>query len=160
MSLLNKGQYAQALPIAEKWCAKDAGDISAIVALGEVLEARCDAARALRVYGSIIDLFPSRADLRRFAGERLEPNLPSGGELYADVTTGYGPECFNIPNKPRAFPYKLEAHYFSRGPMGYGMGKLQIIAHDGNGGLKFVEQPFVVMNDHAYVDLGVLNAPL
>ncbi|MBA3545104.1 MAG: hypothetical protein H0T76_01335 [Nannocystis sp.] len=30
--------------------------------------------------------------------------LESGGELFADVTTGYGPECFAIPGKPRAFP--------------------------------------------------------
>src|SRR5262249_8254922 len=28
-----------------------------------------------------------------FYGSRM---LPSGGELYADVTTGYGPECFGI----------------------------------------------------------------
>ena len=31
---------------------------------------------------------------------------------------------------------------------------LQIIQHDGKGGLKFTERPFVVMRDHAYVDLG------
>ena len=30
-----------------------------------------------------------------------QPVLPSGGELYADVTTGYGPECFTI-RKPVA----------------------------------------------------------
>src|SRR5204862_5115300 len=28
--------------------------------------------QAARAYGSIIDLFPGRADMRRFAGERLE----------------------------------------------------------------------------------------
>ena len=28
--------------------------------------------------------------------------LASGGELYADVTTGYGPECFTIPGTPNA----------------------------------------------------------
>ena len=38
--------------------------------------------------------------------------------------------------------------------MGYGMGKLQIIEHDGQGGLRFEERPFVVMDDGAYVDLG------
>jgi hypothetical protein len=88
------------------------------------------------------------------------PGLSSGGSLYADVTTGYGPECFNIPVKATAFPYKLEAHYYSRGPMGYGMGKLEVIQHDGHGNLKFVERTFVVMNDQAYVDLGVIKAPL
>ena len=44
----------------------------ALVALGEALEARARRATAARAYGSIIDLFPARADLRRFAGERLE----------------------------------------------------------------------------------------
>ena len=84
------------------------------------------------------------------------PTLRSGGQLYADVTTGYGPECFTIrgPKAARAYPYRLEAHYFSRGPMGYGMGKLQVIDHDGDGNLTFEERPYVVMVDRAYVDLG------
>ena len=38
--------------------------------------------------------------------------------------------------------------------MGYGMGKLQIVEHDGNGNLSFEERPFVVMVDGAFVDLG------
>ena len=87
--------------------------------------------------------------------------LPSGGELYADVTTGYGPECFTIPfagkGKAPAAPYRLEAHYYSRGPMGYGMGKLEIIDHDGSGGLTFEERPFVAMVDHAFVELGTVT---
>jgi len=84
------------------------------------------------------------------------PHLPSGGDLYADVTTGYGPECFTIraPAATRAAPYRLQAHYFSRGPMGYGMGKLEIIEHDGHGNLRFDERPFVIMQDGAFVDLG------
>jgi uncharacterized protein YfaP (DUF2135 family) len=86
-----------------------------------------------------------------------DPDLPSGGSLYADVTTGYGPECFTIrkPREQRAGLYTLQANYYSRGPMGYGMGKLQIIDHDGAGGLTFEERPYVVMVDHAFVDLGV-----
>ena len=40
-------------------------------ALREALEAQQSYGRAARVYGSLIDLFPSRADLRRMAGERL-----------------------------------------------------------------------------------------
>ena len=82
--------------------------------------------------------------------------LPSGGELYADVTTGYGPECFTIrgAREKRAYPYTLQAHYYSRGPMGYGMGKLEVVDHDGQGHISFEERPFVVMVDRAYVDLG------
>ena len=38
--------------------------------------------------------------------------------------------------------------------MGYGMGKLQIIDHDGHGNLRFDERPFVIMQDGAFVDLG------
>jgi Vault protein inter-alpha-trypsin domain len=91
-----------------------------------------------------------------------EPDLPSGGHLYGDVTTGYGPECFTIRGAPqkRAYPYKLTAHYYSRGPMGYGMGKLQIIEHDGKGDLKFEERPFVIMADNAFVNLGTVTGPL
>jgi hypothetical protein len=38
--------------------------------------------------------------------------------------------------------------------MGYGMGKLEIVDHDGKGGLTFDERPFVVMSDRAFVELG------
>ena len=88
-----------------------------------------------------------------------QKELPSGGELYADVTTGYGPECFTIraPREARAYPYTLQAHYYSRGPMGYGMGKLQVLEHDGHGKLSFEERPFVVMLDRAYVDMGTVD---
>ena len=86
--------------------------------------------------------------------------LPSGGELYADVTTGYGPESFTINGQAAAYPYKIEAHYYSRGPMGYGMGKLQIIQHDGKGGLRFDERPYLIMKDRAFVQLGTLDKAL
>jgi hypothetical protein len=86
--------------------------------------------------------------------------LPSGGSLYADVTTGYGPECFAIQGSPEAFPYRFEAHYFARGPMGYGMGTLQIVQHDGRGQLVFEDRPFLIMKDRAFVKLGQLKGPL
>ncbi len=295
MDHIAAGRTSKAEEAARAWLGESPGDVMALVGLGEVLESagrRDDAARA---YGSIIDLFPDRADLRRFAGARLErlkgaalelaldsfkkalenrpdhpsshrlyafalikrarykeafeaiaaalsrrfpnnrfrgvdrilredlglaaaawikaeptregeilellkkaggtregdpsirfvlnwetdandvdfhirdakgghayyssPQLNSGGELYADVTTGYGPECFTIrlPKERRAAPYKLQAHYYSRGPMGFGMGKLQVIEHDGRGGLVFEDRPFVVMNDKAFVELGTVR---
>ena len=296
MDLVRQGQSEQAVRAAFEWRKSAPGDVMALVALGEGFEAMGDLAQAARCYGSLVDLFPGRADLRRFAGERLErlalpaalelaadtygkaeierpdhpashrlyayallkrgqhekafeamvrglrqsyppdrfrgvtrilredlgligaawakvdpkreeeiqrrilaeggviesapslrfvlnwetdandvdfhihdargghayysqPDLPSGGSLYADVTTGYGPECFTIRGRPeaRSGPYRLQAHYYSRGPMGYGMGKLQIIEHDGRGGLVFEERPFVVMIDRAFVDLGVVK---
>ena len=60
---------------------------------------------------------------------------------------GAGPE-------PDAAPYRLQVHYYRRGPMGYGMGTVQVIAHDGKGGLSVEPRPFVVMADDAMVDLG------
>jgi hypothetical protein len=89
-----------------------------------------------------------------------DPTLGSGGRLYADVTTGYGPECFTIEGKPSAFPYRFEANYYSRGPMGYGMGKLQILQSDGQGDLRFEDRVYVIMKDSAFVELGTLDGPL
>ena len=88
-----------------------------------------------------------------FYGQRT---LGTGGMLYADVRTGYGPECFSVrlPKEERSKAYTLVAHYYSRGPMGYGMGKLQVIDHDGKGGLSFEERPFIAFEDRAYVSLG------
>jgi tetratricopeptide (TPR) repeat protein len=292
-ALIRQGNKQDAFDRALAWRTRDAGDVLGIVALGRALEALGKKAEAARVYGSIIDLFPSRADLRRFAAGHLErlqiaaasalaldclrhavadrpdhpsghhllamallktgqpsaafaaiesalkvnypsgrfsgvdrilredlglagaawarknpeergeidrrinaaggvqehgasvrfvltwetdandvdfhihdargghaffsnPHLRSGGDLYADVTTGYGPECFTVrePQKLGAGPYKLQAHYYSKGPMGYGMGRLEIIDHDGQGNLRFETRPFVVMNDGAFLDLG------
>lgn len=290
MRSIEMGQVDAALQTAQAWRSEQPGDLMALIALGESLEASGQPGQAARAYGSIIDLFPSRADMRRFAGERLErlhqhgialaadsyaksvkqrpdhltghrllamalvrlgryeqafaaaeaglqrnypsgrfrgglrilredlgliaaawlraqpkqrgaittalkragatldkkkslrfvltwetdandvdfhihdgkgghayyasQNLPSGGNLYADVTTGYGPECFTIPGEPKAFPYSLRLHYYSRGPMGFGMGKLEVLEHDGKGKLTFEQRPFIVMNDGAYVDVG------
>jgi hypothetical protein len=44
--------------------------------------------------------------------------------------------------------------------MGYGMGALQIVEHDGAGRLVFEERPYIVMHDRAFVDLGVVDGPL
>ena len=294
--LIKSGDARGAVAKALEWQEQAPGDVLALLALGEAAEAAGDLRTAGRAYGSLIDLFPSRADLRRYAGARLErlgevgvalavdtyakavesrPDHPSshrmyayalvkagrfaeafeaikagaarsypegrflgvdrilkedmgliaaawikadpkaaftaravldglnitlprgpstrfvinwetdandvdfhvhdgknnhafyadrkldsGGELYADVRTGYGPECFTIEGAPKAFPYKLEAHYYSRGPMGYGMGKLQIVQHDGKGELRFEERPFLIMKDRAFVDLGTHEKPL
>jgi tetratricopeptide (TPR) repeat protein len=287
---LASGDPQRAVTSARAWHDRAPGDVLALIGLGDALEATHELVEAARIYGSIIDLYPSRADLRRFAGERLERvgagaralaidtyrravaerpdhltghrlyayalvraghpaeafaailagldqpypadrfrggvrvltedagligaawiatdparraavlgelakrhaalpagpstrfvlywetdgndvdfhiqdargghawygdlHLPSGGELYADITTGYGPECFTIPGTPKAGPYRISIDYYSQGPMGYGMGLLQIVRHDGKGGLVFEDRPYVIMTDHAYVDLG------
>lgn len=294
--LLQAGKKDEALSKARAWQAKEPGNVLALIALGQALEATGNKAEAARAYGSIIDLFPARADLRRYAGSRLEslgkdglalavdsfekavaqrpdhvsshrflalalarqgdyeaafsalekglkqdypsgrflsyerilrndlgimgaawiaskpaareavlkrlaasdtplatqpslrfvltwetdandvdfhihdgqgghayyssPQLPSGGELYGDVTTGYGPECFAIDGEKLAYPYRLQIHYYRRGPMGYGMGQLEVLQHDGKGGLSFEERPYLVMQDGAYVDLGIVEQAL
>lgn len=286
--LIDKRDVDGALAKARDWHAREPGNVLALIALGDSLEAKGSTVTASRVYGSIIDLFPGRADMRRFAGERLarlsqldlmidtykravadrpdhltghrllayayeragkhedafktilnameqqyrndsyrgaervlaedagmlgaayaaaspnkradiikelhkrglelatkastrfilywetdandvdfhiqdahgghafysSPDLPSGGSLYADITTGFGPECFAIEGTPKAGPYRLSINYYSQGPMGYGMGLLEIQRFDGKGGLAFEDRPYVIMNDHAYVDLG------
>lgn len=83
--------------------------------------------------------------------------LASGGALYADLTGGYGHECFRIIN-PLAFPYKLEAHYYSRGPMGYGMGAVQIIRYDGDKELEVDTRDYVIMNDGAFLTWEALRS--
>jgi hypothetical protein len=294
MELLDEGEGSAALVEALRWRSEEPGDVMALIALGEVLQHHGAGVLAARVYGSIIDLFPSRAEMRRFAGERLDalgsaglplaadtfqqaveqrpdhpsghhalamarlrlgdldgalsaleaglkrryavdrpgtlkilrqdlglvaavlaarqpdrraelswrladfgehlrmpdrPSLrfvltwqtdandvdlhlldgkgdhayykslalPSGGSLLADVTNGYGPECFSISGEPGAFPYRIRVHYYSRGPMGYGMGRVQVIRHDGRGGVTFHDRPFVIMQDNAFADLGVVS---
>jgi hypothetical protein len=292
MKHLGAGRTAQARSLAESWIDEAPGDVLALLALGEAWEAAGEAAAAARAYGSLIDLFPGRADLRRLAGERLERlgeaglalaidtyekavldrpdhatghrllawallragrfadafaaiekgreqrypagrfvnvdqvmkddlgllaaawlraepsrrqevldrldahgarlaetpslrfvlswetdandvdlhvwdrrgdhafyderELPSGGKLHADVTTGYGPESFAIDGPAEAAPYKLRVHYYRRGPMGYGMGTVHVVAHDGRGGLAVEPRPFVVMTDDAMVDVGTV----
>lgn len=293
--LLLKKKVKAAESRARRWRSDNYGDVLAVVALGEVLEASGQLDEAARAYGSIIDLYPARADMLRFAAallERLESEaartlavdayrkaveqrpdhpsghrglafallkqgklqeafdaleiglnqnyperfpglkrilrddlgllaavwtartpagskaiaerlrkaggreasgpstrfvltwetdandvdlhihdakgghawyrqreLPSGGELYADVTSGYGPECFTIPAEANAYPYRLRAHYYRKGPMGYGMGRVQILHHNGEGRLQSREKPFVVMNDGAYVHLATVETP-
>jgi len=289
----SKRNAKKALQLAWQWREENAGDVLALVALGNAAQALNDVELALRAYGSLVDLFPGRADLLRFSGTLLSsapakrglplavlaferaraerkdhPNshrflgwalakqgkldeafavfkegraqsypsgrfaaahrilaedlglitamrirkqpkkkqallkelqaangnvedkaslrfvmswetdandvdfhifdkkgghayysskhLPSGGDLYADVTTGYGPECFTtrLPKQKRSGPYVLMAHYYSRGPMGYGMGGLDVIEHDGNGNITHQVRPYVVMKDGAYLHLG------
>jgi hypothetical protein len=296
MEHLAAGRVRAARALAEAWSAEAPGDVLALLALGEAWEAAGEKVAAARAYGSLIDLFPRRADMRRLAGERLErlgepglelaidtyqkavqdrpdhpsghrllawallragrfaaafaalekgleqrypagrfpgvdrvlredlgllaaawlraeparrtevldrlgvhrarieseaslrfvltwetdandvdlhvydhqgghayfghPVLPSGGELYADVTTGYGPECFAVrsPAYDFAAPYRLRVHYYSRGPMGYGMGTVQVVRYDGEGRLAIESRPFVVMADDAMVDLGPVRS--
>jgi tetratricopeptide (TPR) repeat protein len=279
-ALLDKGDAGD---FVQKWHQEDLSNVMALIALGEWYEKTDNTTQAARAYGSLIDYFPARADIRRWAAERLlsikstsllsidslkkavkqrpdhpsghyllaiahweagqykeaveilqtaikrkyprfaaanrilketlaimltrleqqqqletlfpgntfkwekatkrqlrlvlmwetdandvdfhiydnqqhhayyrQKSLPTGGTLYADITTGYGPECFSI-SEPKAFPYKVQAHYYRMGPMGYGMGILHVLDYDLKKGLKSEFRPFVVMKNHAFVELG------
>lgn len=283
-----------ALVLATKWHDREPGDMLALIAVGEALTAAGHPHEAARVFGSLIDLFPARADLRRHAAQRLaalgdaglelaidsyqkavadRPDHPtghrllalalaradrhaegfaailagldagqsrprpgvdevlradasllaaaylvrapdrraevtaelqrrnlslprdpstrfvltwesdandvdlhvydragnhasyqqramrSGGALVADVTSGYGPEMFILHGTPSAYPYTIEAHYFGQGPMGHGMGTLQIITLDAQHHLHIEERPFVIMNSGARLSLGQVTRP-
>ncbi|MDQ3337801.1 MAG: hypothetical protein M4D80_21785 [Myxococcota bacterium] len=271
---------ARALEVANDWHVGNPGDIAAIIALGEALEANGAGNLAARAYGSIADLYPNRAEMLRVAAERLdrtgarmlaidfyrralrerpdqmftsrllawalfrankpeealetieaslklggpdhvervmmddasiitanivarhperryamkfpiaaEPSLrfvlawetdvtdvdlhvrdkhgnratsktgalASGGAVVRDMTDGFGPEAFVI-RSPKAFPYQLSAHYVSKGPMGIGLGTVQVIRHDGHGGVVIDDRPFVIQNDNALVELGMVTA--
>jgi tetratricopeptide (TPR) repeat protein len=295
-NLLAWGEVDQARRYAKAWRRRDPGDPLALVALGEAYEADSRNELATRAYGSLIDLYPNRPDVRRFAGTRLEglgeradalaidtyrraldqhgsspasyrmlawallrgerysrafelfeealaqthsparygkidsllreeiglvaavwlaheparrlellsrleavgarlptgpnlrvaltwetldsdadlhirdgagqhayhvsPQLGSGGNIVEDVTTGLGVELFRHLGAATAYPYDLQVAYYSRGPLGYGMGRVEIVAYDGKGGLRFALRPFVTNRDRAYVDLGVLAGPV
>jgi TonB family protein len=170
-SLLAAGRRHRAHKKALAWRAGSPGDVMALLALGKTYAAIGENDSAARAYGSLIDLFPFRADMRRHAGQRLEElNTRAALALALDSYAKAVEQRPDHPSSHRLYAYallKVKRHkqafaalsrYYSRGPMGYGMGKLQVIEHDGSGGLRFDERPFVIMRDGAYVDLGRVTA--
>src|SRR5690606_804396 len=85
MNALASGNLDTATREATSWRTDAPGDVLALVALGEALEATGDRTGAARAYGSLVDLFPSRADIRRMAGERLERLDAEGSALAIDT---------------------------------------------------------------------------
>lgn len=83
--LLAAGQVDEAYEQAWTWVQTQPRDVLGLLALGEALEARGRTALAARVYGSLVDLHPSRADVRRMAGQRLERLGPEGLGLAVDA---------------------------------------------------------------------------
>ena len=83
-------------------------------------------------------------------------DMPSGGTLRDDITTGFGPEMFEVDD-PAAFPYRIAANYFRRGPMGIGLGTAQIVRTDARGRVTIEDRPFVIQTDNAMVQLGTVQ---
>lgn len=96
-----------ALAVATRWRRAQPGDVMALVALGEALEANDRPEQAARAYGSIVDLYPGRADMRRLAAARLERL----GEAYTWlVLDSYGralEERYDDPAGHRLYAYAL-----------------------------------------------------
>ncbi|HEU5076081.1 MAG TPA: VIT domain-containing protein [Polyangiaceae bacterium] len=287
MRLIVSGALDRAQREALAWRDAEPADTLALVALGEALEAAGKRNAAARAYGSLIDLYPARADMRRFAAGRLERlgsagirlsedayrraleqrpdhttshqllaysllrqgraeeafavlerhllagaiqsrelledlrlvaavliarapkhkaralaaleryglepahgrstrvlltwetdtndvdlhlidrngehafyerrGLPDGGILLTDVVTGYGPEEFVLGPGAAGSPYQVFVHYYASGPMGFGMGKVDVIDHDGDGNVSVDTRPFVILNEDATVHLGQLT---
>ena len=88
----------------------------------------------------------------------LRRGLDSGGFLYADVVDGYGPESFTIEGEPKSYPYRIDVDYFSRGPMGYGLGALQIIQTGKTHETEVI--PFVLMMEKGRARLKLMKGPL
>lgn len=79
----------------------------------------------------------------------------------ADVRNGHGPEVVVIEARPRdrTYPYTVRLHHGAVGPLGFGMGTLQTIEHDGKGGWWFANTPFVVTREGAVLPLGKVEGP-
>ena len=77
------------------------------------------------------------------------------GQIFADVTTGWGPECF--VTRDAGASLRVFVHSYRQGPMGFGMGRVIAMRSDGKAGVQLRDLPFVVMADRAYVDLGVVR---
>ena len=143
------------------WAAQAPDQTAAIAARLQALGLQIDTTESLR-FVLTWETDANDVDFHIFDGKfnhayYSRRGLATGGELFADVTTGYGPECFAI-EAPKAYPYLLKAHYYRKGPMGHGAGAVQVIRHDGKGHLGFEDRPFVIMQDGAYVDLGKVTA--
>ena len=72
MSLIADDELGAATLEVDKWRREAPNDVMSLLALGEVAETSGDRELAARAYGSILELWSYRADMRRLAGERLE----------------------------------------------------------------------------------------
>src|SRR5262249_25021904 len=68
LSLLGKQKREEALREARAWYGESLGDTLSPIALGAALAAAGQPGEAARAYGSLIDLHPSIAGMRRHAG--------------------------------------------------------------------------------------------
>jgi hypothetical protein len=127
---LRAGRGAQGMTKALAWREASPGDELALLALGEAAEALGDKLTAARAYGSLIDLFPGRTDIRRMAGERLESLGEAGCAGDRHVRAGGGAAA-GSPGEPSAVRVRAAQGGQARGGVRGGAGGRAIAATRG-----------------------------
>lgn len=94
------------------------------------------------------------SDMTEARATRASPNLATGGRLVA-MSTGSGPEAF-LSDGRRAYPYDVDLVLASRGGA-YTTGAVDVLEHDGRGGLSVVGMPFVIQVEKGQVRAGRLE---
>jgi hypothetical protein len=84
----------------------------------------------------------------------VDPIGHGDGARHVDVRTGFGPEAWIARGDRRPEAVTARVRYFNRGAMGYALGTVSALEHDGAGQLRFLERPFVLMQGSGSVDLG------
>ena len=96
----------------------------------------------------------TRAAVTLFYGSKP---LPSGGELYADVTTGYGPECFAIGGTPTGRSVPARRSTTTRRARWATAWACSRSSASTAASFAFEDRPYVIMKDQAYVSLGAMR---
>jgi TonB family protein len=84
----------------------------------------------------------------------VDPIGRGDGARHVDVRTGFGPEAWIARGAHRPEAVTARVRYFNRGAMGYALGTVSALEHDGAGQLRFLERPFVLMQGSGSVELG------
>ncbi len=85
------------------------------------------------------------------------PDLDQMKSSRATIKGAFGPDELSVRGAARQYPYRLSADFAKAdGPMGFSMGKVEVIDHDGRGNVSFEERPFVVRNGASKIDLGTI----
>ena len=87
---------------------------------------------------------------------------PAHTHTVVNTTDGYGPDLalfYGISARDHA-PYTVHVFYRSRRAMGHALGAVHVLEHDGAGRLGSATLPFVLMQEHAGLDLGVITGSL
>ena len=156
------GRFERARPLL----VQDAGLVAAAYLAREPARRR-DIQGLLDKHGVLVPLEPSvhfvltwendATDLDLHVARAEQPfsaTAPADAEVGPDIADGFGPEHTDIHGRSRERELHLWVDYQTRAMMGTGFGQVDILEHDGAGRLRAETRPFVVMNEHAQVDLG------